>query len=68
MKEFFFTREQHVYQEISEKKTQQKEYRFRLKSIFTDKAGAMKVSWKITTQHHQLVFHKIVTKDDAEPN
>jgi len=34
----------------------------------TDKAGAVKVSGKITTQHHQLIFHEIFTKDNTEPN
>jgi len=34
----------------------------------TDKAGAMKVSQKITTHQAQLIFHEIFTKDYAEPN
>jgi len=34
----------------------------------TDKAAAVKVSRKITTQHRPLIFHEIFTKDNTEPN
>jgi len=31
-----------------------------------DKANAVKVSRKITTQYCQLIFHEIFTKDNTE--
>jgi len=34
----------------------------------TDKTGALKVSRMITTQHRQLIFHEIFTKDNTEQN
>jgi len=44
-----------------------KNLHFKSKSVFTennptDKANAVKVSSKITTQRVQLIFHEIVTK------
>jgi len=49
-----------------------KNLQFKLKSIFTEnnanKANAMKVSRKITTQHGQLIFHEIFTKDNTKPH
>jgi len=41
---------------------------FSRKVTLTDKAGAVKVSWKITTQHGQLIYREIFTKDNTEPN
>jgi len=41
---------------------------FSQKILPTDKAGVMKVSWKITTQHRQLIFHKIFKKDNTKLN
>jgi len=32
----------------------------------TDKAGAVKVSQKITTLYSQLIFHEIFTEDNTE--
>jgi len=43
-----------------------KNAKFKSKTIFTEinanKAGAVKVSRKITTQHRQLIFHEIFKK------
>jgi len=57
------------------KKTRQrntKSLKLKSKLIFTknnaDKAGAVKGSRNITTQHHQLIFYEIFTKDNAEVN
>jgi len=41
---------------------------FSRKITSTDKAGAMKASQQITTQHGQLIFSEIFTKDNTEPN
>jgi len=50
-----------------------KNFMFKSKSIITennanDEAGAVKVSGKITTQHGQLIFHKIFTESNIKPN
>jgi len=59
MKDFFCAREQHICQQIGENKTQQ---------MPTDKAGVVKVSRKITTQHRQLIIHEIFMKNNTEQN
>jgi len=66
---FFFAHKQHVCQQIGEKKLNKgnKNLQFKSKSSFTennatDKAGAVKVSQKITT----LIFHEISAKDNIE--
>jgi len=71
---FFFTCEQHVCQQIGENSTKGikmfslRQSQFSVKIMPTDKANAVKVSWKITTQHSQLIFHEIFMKDNTEPN
>jgi len=75
MKDFLFAREQHVCQQIGEKKTQQGikiltlcRSSFSRKITPTDKAGAAKVSRKITTQHRQLIFHEIFYEGNIKPS
>jgi len=70
MKDFFFARERHVCQQIGEKNLAKgikilslSRSQFSRKRTPTDKAAAVKVLRKITTQHRQLIFHEIFTKD-----
>jgi len=73
LEHFFSPRQQHVCQQIGEQLNKTKKIsslsgsQFSRKIMPTDTAGAMKVSQKITTQHGQLIFRKIFTKD-LEPN
>jgi len=70
MKHFFTACEQHVCQQIGEKNSTKRikmpslsRSQFSRKILPTDKAGAVNVSRKITTQHGQLIFRETFTKD-----
>jgi len=72
MEDLFFAREQHVCQQIGEKKLNKRNKNQKCESELqkitpAGKAGAMKVLRKITTQHRQLILHEIFTKDNTQP-
>jgi len=68
---FFIAHEQCVYQQIGAKKTEQNSLspsQFSQKLMQTNKADAMQVLRKITTQHDELINCEIFTGENTEPH